>query len=524
MKEIDKLQPRAFTRFCMSIGAVPSSYISALTIEEQILWFCSYLEKEVIPAVNNNAEAVTELQNLYVQLKDYVDNYFENLDVQDEIDNKLEEMAQSGELAEVIAQYLESQAIIGFNTCSGLAAAENLAAGSYARTMGRNTYLDGYGAFYRVRERLNSDDPDGYHLIVLTETDNLVAEMIPDATIASIQSDIANIQNAITGINGEIDKIKGITRKLAMIGDSYAAGYTPEGSIPSWCNYVCNYLGLTYSSQVQTALGGTGFATDTNNFNTLATALTADNDVTDVIVAGGYNDISKTSSAIITGITNTVTTLKTKFPNAKIHIAFIGCSTIDNAKFFYNTYLAYVQGCTINKVHYMKNVEIAMHDIDTLSSDHLHPSAKGHENVGKYTAESIKYGIADGVFPEIALNNRINISIHNHDFNIRCTQGGFEVNITDSVQCTGSYFYPTITGLNTYVKHEAKFINNSWITNYTGATNIQTVMPIVHAIFQNSMSTAYLKENSAGTNWDTITNINWINVTAGETKLETMLT
>ena len=66
MKEIDKLQPRAFTRFCMSIGAVPSSYLEALSVEGQLLWFCSYLEKEVIPAVNNNAEAVTELQNLYI--------------------------------------------------------------------------------------------------------------------------------------------------------------------------------------------------------------------------------------------------------------------------------------------------------------------------------------------------------------------------------------------------------------------------------------------------------------------------
>ena len=54
MKEIDKLNYRPFTRFCMSIGAVPTAYLAGLTIEEQLLWFCSYLEKEVIPAVNNN--------------------------------------------------------------------------------------------------------------------------------------------------------------------------------------------------------------------------------------------------------------------------------------------------------------------------------------------------------------------------------------------------------------------------------------------------------------------------------------
>lgn len=481
--------------------------------------FCK-LGKEmnkIIEKCNLTGEQVENLTNAYNELKAYVDDYFENLDIQEEVNIKLDEMAQSGELAELISQYLESQAVIGFNTNSSLASATNLANGSFARTYGKVTYNDGKGAFYKIRTRTNADVPDGDNLIALTNTENLVAEKMPDYRLNQAETKIANLENNVSILNGT-------NRKLAMIGDSYAAGYTPEGSIPSWCNYVCNYLGLTYSEQVQTALGGTGFATDTNNFNTLASALSVDNTVTDVIVAGGYNDISKSSSAIITGITNTVTTLKTKFPNAKIHIAFIGCSTIDNAKFFYNTYLAYVQGSTINKVHYMENVEIAMHDIDTLSSDHLHPSAKGHENVGKYMAESIKYGIADVVLPEIALNNRINISIHNHDFIIRCTQGGFDVNVTNSVQCTGSYFYPTLTGLNTYVKQEAKFINNSWITYNNGTTNLQSVMPIVHAIFQNSMSTAYLKENSAGTNWDTISNISWINVTSGETKIETMLT
>ena len=104
MKDIEKLNYRPFTRFCMSIGAVPSSYLAGLSIEEQLLWLCSYLEKEVIPAVNNNGEAVEELQNLYVELKNYVDNYFDNLDVQEEINNKLDVMAEDGTLDQIINQ------------------------------------------------------------------------------------------------------------------------------------------------------------------------------------------------------------------------------------------------------------------------------------------------------------------------------------------------------------------------------------------------------------------------------------
>ena len=67
------------------------------------MWFCNFLQEKVIPAVNNNADALAEVQNLMTQLQEYVDNYFENLDVQEEINNKLDEMAESGELTEIIA-------------------------------------------------------------------------------------------------------------------------------------------------------------------------------------------------------------------------------------------------------------------------------------------------------------------------------------------------------------------------------------------------------------------------------------
>lgn len=183
MDNVKKLPLRDFTRYCMSIAQVPSSYLSGLTLEEQLLWLCSFLTNEVIPTVNNNGEAVEELQALYVELKNYVDNYFDNLDIQEEVNTKLEEMAQSGELAELISQYLEAQAVIGFNNCESLSEAVNLANGSFARTYGKTTYNDGYGAFYKIRTRTNADDPDGYNLIELTNTENLVAERVYDLTL-----------------------------------------------------------------------------------------------------------------------------------------------------------------------------------------------------------------------------------------------------------------------------------------------------------------------------------------------------
>lgn len=109
MSDTNNLQPiktlKPFTKFCCSIGAIPSSYMVSLTYEEQLLWLCDYLQNTIIPTLNNNGEAVTELQNLYTQLKSYVDNYFTNLDVQTEINNKLDQMAEDGTLDTILSKF-----------------------------------------------------------------------------------------------------------------------------------------------------------------------------------------------------------------------------------------------------------------------------------------------------------------------------------------------------------------------------------------------------------------------------------
>ena len=104
MKKIETLKP--FKYFCMTIGALPTSYIDSMSYYETLCWLCKYLENTVIPAVNNNGEAVEELQQKYLELVDYVNNYFDNLDVQEEINNKLDEMAENGELTALIGEYV----------------------------------------------------------------------------------------------------------------------------------------------------------------------------------------------------------------------------------------------------------------------------------------------------------------------------------------------------------------------------------------------------------------------------------
>lgn len=179
LKPVGKLNP--FTKFCCTIGNLPTSYMISLTYEEQLLWLCNYLEKTVIHTVNNNAEAVQELQELYVILKNYVDNYFENLDVQEEINNKLDQMAQDGTLQEIISDYLNTNAIIGFDTVSDMKNSENLKDNSYARTFGFYTLNDGGGALYKIHKK--QDDVITDEMFTISIGTDLYAELILNSHI-----------------------------------------------------------------------------------------------------------------------------------------------------------------------------------------------------------------------------------------------------------------------------------------------------------------------------------------------------
>lgn len=162
--KVEKLRP--FTRFCMTIGELPTSYLMSMTYYEQIIWFTKYLQEKVIPAINNNATAVEEIQN-----------FLKTLDLQDEVNNKLDEMAESGELQEIMAAYLNSKAIFGFDNVADMKNATNLIDGSYAETLGYYSKNDGGKATYKIRTITNDDVVDEATIIALGD-DTLVAELI----------------------------------------------------------------------------------------------------------------------------------------------------------------------------------------------------------------------------------------------------------------------------------------------------------------------------------------------------------
>lgn len=142
----------------------------ALTNYELMCKIVEYLNK-VIDITNEQTTAIN-----------YLLNWFDNLDVQDEINNKLDQMAESGELAEIISAYLNSNALIVFSNVESLKNADNLIAGSRVKTLGYHTYNDGGGATYIVRKVTNQDTENDMDIIALND-ENLVAEYIPSDSV-----------------------------------------------------------------------------------------------------------------------------------------------------------------------------------------------------------------------------------------------------------------------------------------------------------------------------------------------------
>ena len=94
-----------FKCMCVTVGNLPTAYMESMSYYEALTFLVKYLENTVIPTLNNHTEAINELQEAYTELKKYVDDYFENLDIQTEIDNKLDEMASDGTLERLIGDY-----------------------------------------------------------------------------------------------------------------------------------------------------------------------------------------------------------------------------------------------------------------------------------------------------------------------------------------------------------------------------------------------------------------------------------
>ena len=159
MNNVEKIKPSGiFTNYIYK--AIPLAFDESMSYYETLCGVLSLLKTQE-EVVNNNADLLAELES-------YVQNYFKNLDVQTEINNKLDEMAKNGQLADIIAQYLQVSSILAYNNVEDMKNANNLVENSFVETYGFYNYGDGGSAKYKIRKITNVDVIDNIFLFSLT--------------------------------------------------------------------------------------------------------------------------------------------------------------------------------------------------------------------------------------------------------------------------------------------------------------------------------------------------------------------
>ena len=230
-------------RMVATVGALPTAYLESMSYYECITYLVKYVES-IISTIDDNSELVKELQAEIIKLKQYMDNYFANLDIQSEIDNKLDEMADQGELTQLILDYLDLGGLLMFNTKADLKAAENLVDGSFAKTLGDSVYSDGYGYFYKIRELQVSDIIDEDQLVALTNYPDLVAEKVVDGYLADLYVIVGGLGNLTT--TNKDDVVSAINEVNANVGDLTSLPTTDKDSIVD----SITELNTTYSTEI----------------------------------------------------------------------------------------------------------------------------------------------------------------------------------------------------------------------------------------------------------------------------------
>ncbi len=108
----------------------------------------------------SNVQIVIEnqqtLNNSFTDLYNYVENYFTNLDVQDEINNKLDEMVEDGTLERILTNYTKITKVYN-TTVQMMQDSSNIANNQKIKTLGYYNINDGGGSEFYITNQQNNN-------------------------------------------------------------------------------------------------------------------------------------------------------------------------------------------------------------------------------------------------------------------------------------------------------------------------------------------------------------------------------
>lgn len=217
-----------------------------------------------------------------------------------------------------------------------------------------------------------------------------------DAVQQNLDDEETARTNADTGLSNRISTLESGTtlkRRYILIGDSYGRGVVGPGGglVNGWTYYFKQLLGLSGDDCVINCADGAGFiGLQTTTFLDLLNSANASNPntITDIIVAGGRNDLEASASSLRTAMGTFYSTAKTLYPNAIVSLCFCGCNwdrTNNNVDKLHNTRAIYAQDMRY------KNLPQAATYMSFMSAsvggtDYTHFSEDGYKALGRWVA------------------------------------------------------------------------------------------------------------------------------------------
>ena len=170
ISEVPALEP--FRYWCQKV--LPLVYDDSLSYYELLCKVAQYVNK-CIEGLDATASNVQNLYKAYTQLQEWVNHYFDSLDVQQEINKKLDAMFASGVFDVIISNYFKDTAIV-FENVAEMKSSDKLHIGSTAITLGYYKAGDNGGSIFNI---IKPPLENSQNLIGINIKNGLFAELTP---------------------------------------------------------------------------------------------------------------------------------------------------------------------------------------------------------------------------------------------------------------------------------------------------------------------------------------------------------
>ena len=213
MIEVERIKPSGlFTNYIFK--TIPLAFDESMSYYECLCGLLNYMKNTMIPALNNNADAVIEVQNLMTELQAYVDNYFDN-EFPEMLDTKLDELVENGTIANILENYANIERV--FNTAEEMKSDTTLVAGQKIKTLGYYNVNDGGGAEYIIKD----EEPSNYYENI---GNVLYAELIEDV------KDTVNVLQCGAYSDGVTDNSTIFNSIISYANENLKNIYLPSGN------------------------------------------------------------------------------------------------------------------------------------------------------------------------------------------------------------------------------------------------------------------------------------------------------